>query len=356
MTEVKNSQNLNNRIKDYYLGKLSLFDMGIVYLDEKLYSAAASYFLAAARKATTDTDKANCITHCAYSYYMQLEKDSSDWQRDVVEELCRHALVKDRDNFMNLMILISLYDFKKDKRALYYREYALKYCNIPNVYEKTKIYKECIECAKTYNKHENKEFYSEMSRFIEMNIRLIPKDLICILYNYMYNDIGDTYALKRFIEITENDIYALAESPIKNNTVKTYCEITTNQSSMTLSKIFEDAGYNGATISKATLPKWTNIRKNRNLGLNEWSIEYNNYFNNFKKDGIAGILILDDLEDFMNKIGDISFERSGFEYVIVKDAVLEILNNSDFYRNYVNVVVREERTMFKEYSLFKRRK
>ena len=355
MTEVKNSQQLNDRIKDYYLGKLSLFDMGIVYLDECLYSAAASYFMAAARKATTDIEKANCITYCAYSYYMQLENDSSEWQRDVVEELCKHALVKDRDNFMNIMMLISLYDFKKDKRAVFYREYALKYCNIPNVHEKAKIYKECIEHAKEYNKRENKQFYTEMSKFIEMNVKLIPKDLICTLYNYMYNDTNDEFALRRYIEISENDIYALVEKPLKLNNVKTYCEITTNKYAMTLSKILEDSGYTGATISTNSIDKWSNIRKNFNLGLDEWTIDYNVYFNNFKKNDVGGVLILDDMEDFANKLPEISFDKCGFNYVIVNESLLERLKNTDFYNTYNKVNISKEILMYKEYKLFERK-
>lgn len=355
MTEVKNSQNLNKRITEYYLGKLSLFDMGIVYLDEQLYSAAASYFMAASRKATTDIEKANCLTYCAYSYYMQLEEDSSNWQRDTVEELCKHALIKDRDNYMTVMILISLYDRINTKQALYYREYALKYCNIPNVYEKALLYKECIETGKKYNKIENSEFFTNMVKFIESNIRMIPKQLLCVLYKLMYVDTGSEYAIKRYIDISESDVVSLVEPTLKKIKNKTYCEITTSDDPMTLSKIYEDNGYVGATLSQISIRNWEKIRKTQNLGLDKWTIEFNEYFKNFKNnEGIGGVLILENMEGFVENIEKVSFENNVFDYAIVKYELQESLEKTDFFKFYKKVEQIKERQLYLNYTLYER--
>jgi len=335
MEEVVISKRLNDKIRGYYLGNVSLFDIGMAYIDECLYSAAASYFLAAARKSKYDIEKSKSIAYCAYAYSMQLEDDSSDWQFEVVEELCKHALVKDRDNLLAIKILANTYKAKGSKNHLYWIEYALKHCDIQDPIDRVLMYKECLEACNTYNKRENREFFEKLFIFIEENKLRIPDEMCYFFYSEMLKTWNDKIVSDKCLEMLERCMSSEVGEIIMHVENKTYCEITSKNCPFTMSKILEGHGFYGSTISPYSIENWGLERANENMPLDKWTITYDDYFTNFKDDsGNAGILIIGDIDQLDSIVKSMSFGDCGFSIIVLSPMAYSIAQQSGIERWY----------------------
>lgn len=130
MEYISNNKELNEAIKLAYLHKIEPYELADVYFDNKLYSAAVTYYTAQLDLLHINNDNNNdCKSYCfgriAECYFNQ-QKDHqfSNWQLSMIYDMCKESIIYDNLNYKSYLIcgkaLIALNRYK-DAYFIYYQ-------------------------------------------------------------------------------------------------------------------------------------------------------------------------------------------------------------------------------------------
>ncbi len=198
---ISNNKELVDVVTKFYLQEVPAITVANLYFKYNLYSAASTYYniyLQEIRNKTYIDNynmvKSYCFCQMARCYYYQ-QKDGnySNWQLEMIHNLCKDSLVYNKENTYTYIILGSVYFLQnKDKEAYYEFKNAIM----------------CVETLEQYTL--DNRFYEEMLNIILLmfdickdNHILLTDEIIKKIYKFLSEH---TYYTHEHIQLVNDRI------------------------------------------------------------------------------------------------------------------------------------------------------
>lgn len=122
---TSNNTNLIQAINDFYNRDISAMKLGDIYMKNKLYSAASTYYSIEINSLLDDTNSNDIISYCfsqmAECYFLQQkDRNFSSWQLEMIYDLCKEAITYNNLNFKAYIILGGVYELQKKQKDAYF--------------------------------------------------------------------------------------------------------------------------------------------------------------------------------------------------------------------------------------------
>ena len=124
MTYISNNTILRNKIRQFYLHECTALELAEEYFVNKIYSAAATYYcihINDLRNTTlNDHEKSYCFIQAAKCYWnQQLDRNYSDWQKDIIINLCKESIIIDNRIDAHLL-LANIHELDDHQKNAYF--------------------------------------------------------------------------------------------------------------------------------------------------------------------------------------------------------------------------------------------
>ena len=124
MTYISNNQILRDKISKFYLHECTALELAEEYFANKIYSAAATYYcihINDLRNTTlNDHEKSYCFIQAAKCYWnQQLDRNYSNWQKDIIINLCKESIIIDNRIDAHLL-LANIHELDDHQKNAYF--------------------------------------------------------------------------------------------------------------------------------------------------------------------------------------------------------------------------------------------
>lgn len=126
MKYISNNEELNKAIKLAYQREIEPYQLADIYFKNKLYSAAASYYVIQIndihnKKYNDDYMKSYCFGKVAECYYnQQIDHKFSNWQLKMIYDMCQEAIIYNHSNYKPYLICGKCLILMKEYKSAYF--------------------------------------------------------------------------------------------------------------------------------------------------------------------------------------------------------------------------------------------
>ena len=159
MTYISNNQILRNKIRQFYLHEWTALELAEEYFANKIYSAAATYYcihINDLRNTTlNDHEKSYCFIQAAKCYWnQQLDRNYSDWQKDIIINLCKESIIIDNRIDAHLL-LANIHELDDHQKNAYFEyKYVVTHIDqLKDINVNAQVIENCIYKFFDYAEH-----------------------------------------------------------------------------------------------------------------------------------------------------------------------------------------------------------
>lgn len=159
MTYISNNQILRDKISKFYLHECTALELAEEYFANKIYSAAATYYcihINDLRNTTlNDHEKSYCFIQAAKCYWnQQLDRNYSDWQKDIIINLCKESIIIDNRIDAHLL-LANIHELDDHQKNAYFEyKYVVTHIDqLKDINVNAQVIENCIYKFFDYAEH-----------------------------------------------------------------------------------------------------------------------------------------------------------------------------------------------------------
>lgn len=159
MTYISNNTILRNKIRQFYLHECTALELAEEYFVNKIYSAAATYYcihINDLRNTTlNDHEKSYCFIQAAKCYWnQQLDRNYSDWQKDIIINLCKESIIIDNRIDAHLL-LANIHELDDHQKNAYFEyKYVVTHIDqLKDINVNAQVIENCIYKFFDYAEH-----------------------------------------------------------------------------------------------------------------------------------------------------------------------------------------------------------
>ena len=159
MTYISNNTILRNKIRQFYLHECTALELAEEYFANKIYSAAATYYcihINDLRNTTlNDHEKSYCFIQAAKCYWnQQLDRNYSNWQKDIIINLCKESIIIDNRIDAHLL-LANIHELDDHQKNAYFEyKYVVTHIDqLKDINVNAQVIENCIYKFFEYAEH-----------------------------------------------------------------------------------------------------------------------------------------------------------------------------------------------------------